>query len=478
MLKRSLALAVILATPLSLFPLLDLGNKTYYALPRIETWQCQETALWHTHTTTDLNNPLGLSFQTVPFYTKAVRTEPVAKTLTSRDSEKLLIASDRYNEHGTSLLPYHAIVANPALDAEEATATLLLYPSFDAIGATFSLFYDASANFPGLSLLATMPVYYATTILNTLGATRTIGSFFDGTFSQEEPKQAALAYGLFGKHRHTLCGPLTLMLRYNCLESERSYVTLFAGGGINLKKKPIQTHLFDYHSAAYDHHKLLTGVEAGATIYQSNEVSTELVLQAHYNYLIPGTENRILGLLDDDGSAPVFSSYLPGAQEGVAGVFPLANVLHQPVHRCALHQATIASLFMLHWNDLTATIGYELTARSQEQLTVSQWPTATYAIASPLYNTTDPFSNSSASTATVDSHSILLNHRFITKSMLNLNTAASNAQVSCTLSAGAGYNAKIMDFPISFGGGITYQNGFNDATLSLFGCWLKAVISL
>ncbi|MDQ5891070.1 MAG: hypothetical protein QG604_944 [Candidatus Dependentiae bacterium] len=474
--KKNILLITLACTISTSMAVLEYGGKTYFALPHFDINRCQETALWHTHTTTDVGNPLGLSLQIIPFVNKAVRTDAIAKQLTYKESATIPIAGDRFNQASDSVLPYHAIVHNPVLSPPEASATLTLNPDFSNIGATFSAFFDAKASCPGVAFQFHMPLYYTTASLIESGGTRTIEQYFSGTYSQTSPIQDALTNGLLGKHRHTVCGPLSITMRYSLIENDNNYLTVYAGAGITLKKKPVQTYLFDYHSTAYDHHKFICGLEAGATVAHFDEVSVEIIAQTNYHYMFGGSENRIMGLLDDDGSIPLFSPYLLGAQNTVAGVFPLANVLHQSVQRSGIHQADIAFITAITWQSLTINLGYELFGRQAERLTLIAWPENTYAIVSPMYATSAPFTNA-LSTGTFETETILLNHRFLTSDMINTNAGASPAQLGCAVTIGAGYNTKLYGFPIGFGAGMSFENGFNNATASMIGGWIKGLIS-
>lgn len=457
---------------------LEYGGKTFFALARFDSLRCQELALWHTHTTTDVGNPYGFSFQATSFFNKGVHTENIAQHFTYKESELITIASDRFNQNSDRLLPYHAIKHNIAPDAQEESASVKLLPHFSNVGVLFSLFYDAHDACPGLALSFQMPLFYTTATLNQSGATRTIEQYFDGTYSQANPLQAPLSYGKFGQHRFTVCGPLSISMRYNLIENQHNYLTVYAGAGITLKKAPVQTFLFDYHSTVYDHHKLIAGFEAGATIFRDKGITIDLTVQTNYHYAFKGKENRLLGVLDDDGSAPRFSSYLMGAEHGVAGVFPLANVLHRNVERAGCHQADIACMGEISWQGCTASFGYELFCREEERLEVDEWPASTYAIVAPTYATTAPFTDATSTGALDEHHTILLNHRFLTRDMINVIPATSPAQAGCRLSGGVGYNTQFYDIPVGFGCGLSYTHGFNNATASLLGCWLKAVISL
>lgn len=477
--NRLFKLTLLLAwlTPLLLAADIEYGGKTFFALPRFDSVRCQELALWHTHTTTDVGNPYGFSFQIVPFLNKGVRTENIAQHFTYKESELITIASDRFNQKSDRVLPYHAIKHNTATDATEESATIKLLPHFSNVGATFSLFYDAHDACPGVALSFQLPLFYTTATLNQSGATKSIEQYFNGLYSQTSPIQAALMYGKFGQHRFTVCGPLSISLRYNLIENKHNYLTMYAGAGITLKKNPIHHFLFDYHSTVFDHHKLIGGFEAGATIFRDNGVTVDITVQTNYHYAFKGKENRLLAVLDDDGSAPVYSSYLMGAEHSVAGVFPLANILHRTVERAGCHQADIACMGEISWQGCTASFGYELFCREQERIAVDEWPASTYAIVSPTYATSAPFTDATSTGILDEDHTILLSHRFLTLDMINVVPATSPAQAGCRISGGVGYNTQFYGIPVGFGGGLSYTHGFNNATASLLGCWLKGIVS-
>jgi len=469
--------------PSTLYGLLDFGSKTYVALPQYDAQRCQETALWHTHTTMDVGNPLGISLQLVPFFSTMIQASTTAKALTLQESGTLVIMSDRFGDHTNAVLPYHAIVHNPTTNPPEYNATLTLLPSFTALGTTTTLFYDARDSFPGFSCSALMPLYYVWATLMQSGGTATMEQYFTGIFSQATPTQAALKSGLLGKHKHLVFGPLDLIIRYTALESPHNYVTPFIGVGITLQQRPQQTYLFDYISTTYGHHSLIAGFDTGATLFQDEVFMSEIIFQTHYTYLFGGDESRILSVLNDDGSIPAYGYYLLGAEINKKGVFPLANILQQLVHRSSTHAFDLSCLLAVTWQDFTGNIGYEFFCRQAERITVLNWPNTSYAIASPLYNTTTTFTDA-ASQATVDGASpssddplILLSNRLLTQDMINTEPAESHALAGMRLTLGIGINTTLNAIPIACGIGLSYQQGLTLATPSLLGCFAKGMIS-
>jgi len=475
--KRCALLLVFLCADQAAHAFLEHGAKTYFALPHFDTQRCQQHALWHTHITTDVGNPLGFSVQLTPFMNKGVRLESIAEHLTSKQSQTIAIASDRFNQQSNTYLPYHAIVHNPDLDAVESSAQMQLLPSFSNVGTHFDVFFDARQALPGLAFTAHMPLYYATATLHQTGATKTIENYFLGSFSQTDPVQAALAYGRIGQSRHLVAGPLSLALRYSLIENRYNYLVFQLGAGITIKRKPSHVLLFDYHSTVYDHHKIIAGLEAGATVLDRDGLLVDIMVQTNYHYAFKGTENRILGVFDDDGSVPAYSSYLLSGTEGTAGVFPLANVLHRSVVRSGVNQADVAFMAALSWQGCSASFGYELFCKEQERLTVESWPSNTYAIASPMYDTASAFTNAASTGALDETHTILLSHRLLTTNMLNTETATNPAQVGCSLNGSFGCNTMLYQFPVGFGIGVSYTHGFNNATASFLGCWIKCIAS-
>ncbi len=206
-------------------------------------------------------------------------------------------------------------------------------------------------------------------------------------------------------------------------------------------------------------------------------LKVEVITQTNYHYLFGGIENRIAGLFDDDGSSPVFSSYLLGAEKSVTGVFPLANILHRPVQRKGMHQADAAIITSFNWYNWNATIGYGLFGRQGERLTLDEWPANTYAVVSPLYTTGAAFTNSVSTAALDEDFVVLLNHRFLTSDMINLTPATSPAQSGLSLTASIGCTANVYTFPVGFGAGFTYEHGLTNATISTLTGWIKGLIS-
>jgi len=458
--------------------LLDRGEKTFYALTHFDRQRIQEAAVWHTHTTTDLGNPLGLSLQITPFFNQAVRTGMIAQHFTNKESERIAIAGDRFNQKSDSVLPYHAIVHNSALNPTEAAAIVTLNPAWTNVGANIDLFYDAAIAIPGLAFACKVPAYYSSARLTDAGATKTIENYFAGTYEQTTPLQAALQYGQHGTHKHLLAGPLQLTARYNLVESTEHYVTVYGGFGIPLKLKPHHTKLFNYHSSAYDHAKLVAGFEAAATVINYENITTEFIAQCNYGYYFSGTENRLLGTFDDDGSIPIYSWYRLGAERSIAGVFPLANVLHRSVHRDGVHEADISCRIEVNWQQWVIQLGYGLYGRQEERLTLDDWEPGTIAIPSPLYNTNAIFNNTLSTQEINPGQPVALNHRYLTTNMINTAPATNPAQLSLILSGGTGCTFDFYGYQVGLGFGLSYEHGLTNATPSLIGAWCKAVLSI
>lgn len=453
---------------------LDQGGHTHYSLRQYDTGLGREQSLWHTHTTTDIGNERGISLQAVPFISFATNTAALARHFCHNATQALTIASDRLVQHSETTLPYHALKHNTADTPAEESAIITLDPSLTVAGATLSLFHDAAATQPGLSCLFTVPVFYIDAHIDHSGSTATMNNYFAGAFSQDAPLQENLSAGQLGGQHHFKLGPVSGQLTYNVVESARSFAGGTLGFSFGFNKTSTQKHLLSGQSIANDGHKIFLGFDAGTTMLERDSFRAELMISARYGYLFSCRQNRILGVMEDDGSTPVHSPYLLGAQKGVRGTFPLANVLQREVTRWGNHQLETNMMAAFTWRAWTANIGYNLFARRAEAISVTEWPEDQYAITYPTYDTSTAFANI-ATTGGVDD--ILLNHRFISHDMLNLDTPATPAQVSATVFASAGYNGTFKSLPVLLGLGASYEHSFVDASPSMMTIWGKVGVS-
>lgn len=473
--KRYCLIALISMTSLS--AALEYGGNTTYSIRQHDTDKGRTNSLWYTHTTTDVGNPQGISFQFLPFVSTAIHTDTIAKHFAHNKTTRITVASDRLGEASETTLPSHAIKHDTTLSPTEESAQIVLDPSLTIAGMITSIFYDAARLQPGFAGTLHIPVFYIDAHINAYGGTQTMADYFAGTYEQTDPIQSSLTAGKLGGTTNVMVGPITAEMTYNVIESARS----FAGGTLGIScavnQHTTQEFLFSNRTAGHDHHKLLAGFDAGTTLWHSPRSKGEILLSARYGYLLGGTEYRILGVQEDDGSIPVHSSYLLGAEKNVAGTFPLANVLHRPVYRSANHQFETNVMAGVTWNDLTVNLGYGFFARREETVTVSSWDENTYAITYPTYDTGAAFANSEA-TQSKDGVDILLNHRFITEDMLNTQAASSPAQVSVSGFANIGYHGTIRSYPLAIGIGGSYEHSFVAASPSMLSLWGKIAISL
>lgn len=455
---------------------LERGGKTYYAMRQYDSGTGREQSLWHTHTTTDIGNARGISLQALPFVSWAVDTHEIAQQLTIKKLRHISIASDRFGSSSETTFPYQAIKHNTAATPVEEAADLMLHPSLTVAGMTLGLFQDGSHIHPGLSLSINVPVFYINAALSQSGGTQTMSEYFSGTYQQITPIQDTLNFGRFGSRSSVAFGPISARVACNAIETDRSFFGINLGSSLASLKTPNQTYLFDAHAADFDHHKLSIGFEAGTTMWHTARTHGELLISATYSYLFSGTEKRMLGIYDDDGSTPAYSSYLLGAQKNKYGVFPLANILHRDVIRTSNHQLETNLMAAVTWKEFTLNAGYGFFCRREEQLNVDIWDENTYAVTYPTYDTSTPFANS-GTTETVGETDLLINHRFITTDMLNTTVAHSPAQVSSTLFANLGYNGIFKSWPYALGAGASYELALARGCPSMVTLWAKFNLS-
>ena len=465
--KRSL---LILALTTSVSAAVEYGNRTHYSVRQHDTGIAREQSVWHQHTTNDIGNTHGLSVQLTPFVSFSTHNRGIGKQFGRLNKPEIPIDSDRDAVKAETTFPYHSIVHDVAGDSTtEETATLTLKPSITQTGAILNLFHDGGNVAPGLTFQLGIPMVQVKTKLLTSGGSSTLRSYFAGTFSQDTVTQDALLYGKTTSTQQTALGPVTVQVGYNVVETPRSFASIIGGFSIATLTPSAQHHLFSAHHANYDHHKLLCGIDAGSIIWQRDDVHIELLCSARYSYLFAGTEKRIVGVHDDDGGNLIFSPFRLAAQEGIAGVFPLANILQRNVSIDSRHQLETNVMAAFSCNGWTANLGYGLFAREEDKVTVHDWDEGTYAIAHSKYPAATAFSSANA----VHSDG----RRLLTRDMLNTVAAQSPAQISVILSAGGGYASQHNPLPYTMGMGVSFEHGIVNAAPSMLTLWVKGSLS-
>lgn len=467
---KKLLLLATLAMTLSLQAAVEYGNRTHYSLRQHDTGLMREHSVWHQHTTNDVGNPHGLSIQLTPFLSFATDRRGLGKQFGRSEAPDITITSDRNATNAETNFPYHSIVHNTTGTTEtEESAALHLKPGLTQAGALLSLFHDGNTLAPGLTFHLSMPIVHVKSKVVMHDATPPITTYFDGTYSQEDPIQRALSYGTFTSEKQTALGPVTAQVGFNVIETDRSFAGIQAGFSIATLSPKAQHTLFSAHTANYDHHKLILGLDAGSILWEKEDMQLELLCSARLFYLFAGTEKRILGAYDDDGAEMVASSYRLAGQEGAHGLFPLANVLHRNISVAARHQLETNVMAAVSCKGWTGNVGYGLFAREADKVTVHEWDEGMYSIAHSSYPTTEAFTTGDAT------HTF--GRRHLTRDMLNTITAESPAQVSITLSAAGGYASPGGEMPYTLGAGVSYEHGIVNAAPSMLTVWLKASLS-
>ena len=434
-------------------------------------------SVWYTHTTTDVGNHHGLSVQVQPSIRTARNTQSLAEYFTQQEQPLLTIAPDRFGEQTETVVPFHAIQHNPISSPHEEEGQLILEPCVTIAGCTLSLFYDAFRFQPGFSATVHIPFYSISAGIEFFGGTPTMHSYFSGTFEQINPVQDKLRAGLFYTSHEYVVGPIQAEVHYNTIESADRYFGVTLGARIIPVQQRDNTALFSYASSRDTQHALVAGCDAGTTIWHTSQSKGEIILSARYRAMMSKTENRILGITHDDGSIPVHSIYLLGAEKNKSGTFPLANILNQPVLCHAHHEVEATIMTGITWKTITCSFGYGMQARGAERVTATHWPEERYAQTYPEYDTDNPFDNA-VNTHSSDGVDLLANHRYITSDMLHTQVAGMPASVSVSGYASIGYHTTVRSQPVILGVGASYEHGCTAGTPSLLSGWFQIAVSL
>ena len=293
-----------------------------------------------------------------------------------------------------------------------------------------------------------------------------------------------------GSQSTTAFADVTATFGYNFLYKEHKHLGVNVCLVIPTNDTPDGTWLFDAEHGLRGHWALGLGLDGAFELWQHGNKSIEFVGALSGKYVLPETEKRTLGFKYDDalvdtpnpnnfaGKLVPMGHYMLGGMSGVAGTFPLANVLTRDVMVRPGWQLEGLANMAFNWGNFTLDLGYNLYASERESVSVKTWADNTYGIADNTYNTisTNPFAADGTDTpADIRDGSV---NGFIQRDHLVTESCVTPVQVTHKVYGGASYAFNGWEYPMMFGLGASWEftQGSN-AALDGYGLWLKTSIN-
>ena len=461
-----------------------------------------EYTTWHTQLNRMSNAEYNGTVQVVPFYQKSTNKTAIGKYFGFdwAGNEGLGIV----NQIGVSptdatILKYPQDIIHDYANARNTLQANYKFEPYQTVwGARLSYQQDLDKLLDGLFFRINAPIVSVKNNINlttltastkeTLPGGTTDVSFLDYLSGNVEntsanDKQLALKYAKIDGASHSSSGvaDIDVMLGYTFVHKERYRA------GINIDvlfptgKTPKGDLLFEPVHGNGHHWGLGCGLDLGLTLYKREDKSIELMIAGQYKYLFDGTEKRTLDYIRVDGTKPSAGYYNQGGQTGVAGVFPLANILTQDIKVTpgSLFDGILALAFNI--GNFTFDIGYNLYAKEAEKVALKNaWQNDTYAEAAWSYNTAAAFTtyvNAADPKAYAYQNAPDGTNAAINADNLDFSTIQTPSQVTHKAYAGLGYVFNKMKYPVMIGCGGSYEATSRNDALEGWAVWAKGGIS-
>lgn len=250
-------------------------------------------------------------------------------------------------------------------------------------------------------------------------------------------------------------------------------------------KTPKGEWLFEPVHGNGHHWGIGVGADLSLVLWQKNNKSIEFSIMADYKYLFQGIEKRTMDFFNpnpDLKTAMKGGQYILGGHQGVAGVFPLANILTQDFKITPGSQLDGIANLNINCNNWIIDLGYNLFIKEREEAHLRfPWENDKYAMAGITYDTANNFLVTiAAGPATTQAYAqglVAGANASIQESYLDYNSIISPNAVSHKIYGGIGYQWNKYKYPAMLGIGGSYEFVQRNSALEGWSVWTKLGIS-
>jgi hypothetical protein len=314
------------------------------------------------------------------------------------------------------------------------------------------------------------------------GAEKNLGQYLTGdvanTFSSA--KQIALSHAkIHNSNSETGVADIDVVLGYNFLYEPTKHVNVNVGVTIPTGNDPDGNFLWEAIVGNHGHWALGFGFDSGFQLWQDGKSSLDFLLAFNYRYLFSATEKRTMGFKypnvtgfgTNAGKKVLYGHWILAGKKGETQATPFANFLTRDMKVTpGSHFDGIVQL-AFNYDNWTFDLGYNLFAKEQEDVRLKGtldgdgWTDDTYAIASPLWITTQAFTASH------------INHRYgaawINREHLDLDPCTNPSVVTHKIYGGIGYAFNEWDYPLMLGIGGSWEFETDNDCVEQWALWFK-----
>jgi hypothetical protein len=281
-----------------------------------------------------------------------------------------------------------------------------------------------------------------------------------------------------GSHSKSGIADIEATLGYTLWHKTRLRIDLLGSMIVPTGNTPNGDYVFEPVYGNGHHWGVTAALDASCKLWNRPERHVKLTLVAKYKYLFPSTERRTLDFILNDpaevqnfvrftNSKPLAGYYLLGGKNGVAGVFPLANVLTQDLQVSPGSQFEAMVNVSFFFKGIIFDLGYDFYAREKEAVALKHtWENDTYALAKLDYNTNADFGSANRADAS-----------WINEDKLDFDTVRTPDQITHKAYTGLGYEWEKLQYPVMLGLGFAYEVSNNNSALTNWQVWGKLAVS-
>jgi hypothetical protein len=230
------------------------------------------------------------------------------------------------------------------------------------------------------------------------GEKLSIYDYFNGYLQQNGSpyKQDPLKYAKIrccGSDFKTGIGDVEASLSYQFGNSNNYYFRTHADVVFPTSDKPTGETLYEPLIGNGSQWGIGVGFEGMAVLHKDGDLKIKANYGGSAKYFFSNTQKRMVSFRSDDwDSRRSWAGYysLLG-EKGKVGVFPAANILTRDVK---VLQGILVDCFVnctLSWRGFLLQAGYNFLSRGAESVSVKNWSNDKYALASPAYDASTPF---------------------------------------------------------------------------------------
>ena len=294
----------------------------------------------------------------------------------------------------------------------------------------------------------------------------------DGAGYEDNLQNALTHAKLDGKKDKAGVADIDLAIGYNFWKKRGNHIGVYLDVTIPTGNSPKGEFLFEPICGNGQHWAFGGGLDTKFRLWNKKNDSINLLVVADLKYLFQDTEKRTLSLLNDNGNKINFGHYYLGGEKDAYPTFPLANVLTQDLKiRPGLQFEGLVDLAFESTN-LTFDIGYNIFSKEEESVFLKNtWPTATYAIANPTFDTQIAFDPAT------DYAAAMLIAGSIEQKHLDFDAVRHPRYTTHKIYGALGYAFNDWKFPLMLGLGTSYEFTGGNAALENYALWCKAGLS-